>query len=95
MFISARAANAVTVVSGGGCCMTSKKYIALCLEMLRHCYLYYECDSPEIQDYEYDLKYRELCDYEESHKPVSFSPTQFVGFVHTHLEYEVENDQRP
>ncbi len=43
--------------------------------------LYYECDAPEISDYEYDALFRELCELEEKYpeydSPVS--PTKRVG----------------
>ena len=43
--------------------------------------LYYECDAPEISDYEYDMMFRELQDIEEAHPSVKTpdSPTVRVG----------------
>ena len=43
--------------------------------------LYYECDAPEISDYEYDALFRELCELEEKYPELSApdSPTKRVG----------------
>ena len=43
--------------------------------------LYYELDSPELDDYEYDLLYHELLDLEEEYPELRTpdSPTQKVG----------------
>ena len=43
--------------------------------------LYYECDAPEISDYEYDAMFRELCDLEEAFPELDSptSPTKRVG----------------
>ena len=43
--------------------------------------LYYECDAPEISDYEYDAMFRELCELEERYPELSTpdSPTKRVG----------------
>ena len=75
--------------------MTSQQqYIALCLELLRHCYLYYECFTPEMLDYDYDMAYRKLVDYEEATgHVVPFSPTQIVGFDHESLFYGREGGE--
>lgn len=46
-----------------------------------HSRLYYELDSPELDDYEYDLLYHELLDLEEEYPELKTpdSPTQKVG----------------
>jgi NAD-dependent DNA ligase len=74
--------------------MSYSQYITLCLELIKHCYLYYQLNQPTMQDYEYDKKYRQLVDYEEERsylpntfKPPSFSPTQFVDFDEKFLSY--------
>jgi len=43
--------------------------------------LYYECDAPEISDYEYDAMFRELCDLEAAFPELDSpaSPTKRVG----------------
>ena len=43
--------------------------------------LYYECDAPEISDYEYDAMFRELCDLESAFPELDSptSPTKRVG----------------
>ena len=43
--------------------------------------LYYECDAPEISDYEYDAMFRELCDLEAEFPELDSptSPTKRVG----------------
>ena len=43
--------------------------------------LYYECDAPEISDYEYDAMFRELCDLEAASPELDSptSPTKRVG----------------
>ena len=43
--------------------------------------LYYECDAPEISDYEYDAMFRELCDLETAFPELDSptSPTKRVG----------------
>ena len=43
--------------------------------------LYYECDTPEISDYEYDAMFRELCDLEAAFPELDSptSPTKRVG----------------
>ena len=58
-----------------------KRIEALRSEIERHNRLYYQEDSPEIPDAEYDLLFKELKDLEEEH-PELFrpdSPTQRVG----------------
>ncbi len=68
-------------------------YVKECLFLLKHCYLYYELDSPEISDLEYDLRYKDIKDYEAENPkmpPLSFSPTQFVGFSYKLLKYGLE-----
>lgn len=69
-------------------------YVKECLFLLKHCYLYYELDRPEISDLEYDIRYKDIHDYENENPkmpPLSFSPTQFAGFSYKLLNY-VKNE---
>lgn len=51
----------------------------LTTELLYHCHLYYDLDSPEITDYEYDKKYNELEQLEnEANFWLTNSPTRKV-----------------
>lgn len=68
--------------------MSKQKYIETVLEALKHCFLYYEMDNPTMQDHDYDQLYRSIVVAEYEHEPVSFSPTQYVGFDHRHLVYQ-------
>ena len=70
--------------------MTRKEYITLCLQLLVHCYLYYEEAEPTLLDHDYDQLYRKLVTYEYDNTAVPFSPTQFVGFDHRLLSYHSE-----
>lgn len=60
----------------------AKKRIQELCDLVRyHSRLYYELDSPELDDYEYDLLYHELLDLEEEYPEFKSadSPTQKVG----------------
>lgn len=60
----------------------AEKRIAELRDLVRyHSRLYYELDSPELDDYEYDLLYHELLDLEEEFPELitADSPTQRVG----------------
>lgn len=79
-----------------------EKIIALREELKKHNYLYYVTDQPEISDYEFDMKLKELQKLEAEH-PQYFdpnSPTVRVGgavtkkfetTVHEHRMYSLEN----
>lgn len=61
---------------------TAEKRIEQLRDLVRyHSRLYYELDSPELDDYEYDLLYHELLDLEEAFPELvtEDSPTQKVG----------------
>lgn len=53
--------------------MNYAEYLHLVDALRRHAYLYYVLDMPEISDAEYDLMFRKLVEYEESH-PDDVSP---------------------
>ena len=62
--------------------VTAEKRIAELRDMVRyHSRLYYDLDSPELDDYEYDMLYHELLDLEEAFPDLRTpdSPTQKVG----------------
>lgn len=62
--------------------LTAEKRIKELRDLVRyHSRLYYELDTPELDDYEYDLLYHELLDLEESYPELVTpdSPTQKVG----------------
>ncbi len=64
------------------------EYVSTCLKLLYHAHAYYELDSPEIEDFEYDRMYHAVRRYEESTGiDVPFSMTQIVGFDHRKLKY--------
>jgi NAD-dependent DNA ligase len=67
-------------------------YIVECLVLLKHRYLYYQCDENIISDYEYDRRHQALIDYEEKYPEmkVNFSPTDMVGFAYKGLSYNHE-----
>ncbi|THD68127.1 NAD-dependent DNA ligase LigA [Robertkochia marina] len=79
-----------------------KKIIELRKELSRHNHLYYVLDAPEISDYEFDMKLKELQALEAAH-PEFYdpnSPTVRVGgavtkkfetVVHEHRMYSLEN----
>ncbi len=71
-------------------------------ELHRHNYLYYVLDKPEISDYDFDRKLKELQDLEEKHPEFhdDNSPTLRVGgavtknfatVVHEHRMYSLDN----
>lgn len=60
----------------------AEKRIAELRDLVRyHSRLYYDLDSPELDDYEYDMLYHELLDLEEAYPDLRTpdSPTQKVG----------------
>ena len=62
--------------------LTAEKRIKELRDLVRyHSRLYYELDTPELDDYEYDLLYHELLDLEEAYPELVTpdSPTQKVG----------------
>ncbi len=79
-----------------------EKINALREELRRHNYSYYVLDKPTISDYEFDMKLKQLQQWEEAH-PEFFdpdSPTQRVGgevtknfqtVVHEHPMYSLDN----
>ncbi len=60
---------------------THQRYTALCAEIERHNRLYYQLDTPEITDAEYDALFRELLKLEAAHPELinPDSPSQKVG----------------
>ncbi|MGB7786304.1 MAG: NAD-dependent DNA ligase LigA [Salinimicrobium sp.] len=79
-----------------------KKIKALREELHRHNYLYYILDKPEISDYDFDQKLKELQTLEEAHPEFydENSPTLRVGgavtknfatVVHEHRMYSLDN----
>lgn len=79
-----------------------KKIKNLREELQEHNYKYYVLDKPEISDYEFDMKLRELQELEEKHPEFSDvnSPTVRVGgavtksfetVVHNHRMYSLSN----
>lgn len=71
-------------------------------EIRRHSELYYNQDSPEISDYEYDMMLKELGEIEENYPELKLdnSPTQVVGgkasdnfepYVHKHRMLSLAN----
>lgn len=61
--------------------VAKKRIQELCDLVRYHSRLYYELDSPELDDYEYDLLYHKLVDLEEEYPEfkTADSPTQKVG----------------
>lgn len=58
-------------------------YEELVLQLLGHCYLYYELDDPVLTDAQYDRLYRKLQQMEQEipeSAVFSGSPTHRVGF---------------
>ncbi|MHA6280158.1 NAD-dependent DNA ligase LigA [Salinimicrobium sp. CAU 1759] len=79
-----------------------EKIIALRKELHHHNHLYYVLDKPEISDYEFDQKLKELQELEEKHPEFhdENSPTLRVGgavtknfatVVHEHRMYSLDN----
>jgi DNA ligase (NAD+) len=79
-----------------------EKIKALREELHHHNYLYYVLDKPEISDYEFDQKLKELQELEEKHPEFQDenSPTLRVGgavtknfatVVHEHRMYSLDN----
>ncbi len=72
------------------------EYVLACLELLPHEWRYRVMDNALMSDYAYDLKVKEIKDFENKiplHYHVSFSPTQYIGFVDAKqlkMEYEAE-----
>lgn len=62
--------------------MTYEEYLSLVAELNHHCVKYYIQNDPIISDYEYDLLYKRLLDFEKSHPDMISrdSPSQRVGF---------------
>ena len=60
---------------------THQRHADLCAELDRHNRLYYQLDTPEISDAEYDRLFRELLDLEATHPELVTpdSPSQRVG----------------
>lgn len=79
-----------------------QKIKALREELTRHNYLYYVLDNPEISDYEFDMKLKELQQLEAAH-PEMYDPNspsvrvggsvtkKFETVVHEHRMYSLEN----
>ncbi len=67
-----------------------QEYISLALKLLRAEYLYRECDSPEMDDYDYDIAYSKLQAMENSNPEwvVSWSVTNMVGIDTDKLTYK-------
>lgn len=61
--------------------MTHEEYLKLSAELLHHAHLYYDNDTPEITDYEYDRLMTQLKAAEAEHPEwvTADSPTQRVG----------------
>ena len=79
-----------------------KKIQSLRKELQQHNYNYYVLDKPEISDYDFDMKLKELQELEEKHPEFEDpnSPTQRVGgaitknfetVVHDHRMYSLSN----
>lgn len=67
--------------------MTKEHLHSLYAEARRHADLYYNNDSPEISDYEYDMLMQEIKSIEQAHPDwvEADSPTQIVGGTATNL----------
>lgn len=60
------------------------EYVLACLELLPHEYRYRVTDVAVMSDHEYDLRVKEIKDFEYrlvKDEIVSYSPTQYVAFA--------------
>ncbi len=61
--------------------MIPSEYLDLVKKLNTHAHAYYSLDAPEISDFDYDILYKKLVDFEENNpaKVDALSPTQRVG----------------